>query len=215
MRLLELFSGTGSVGRAFAARGWEVVSLDSDPKAEPTICQDILTWEPEGDFDFVWASPVCTEYSRAMTRRPRSLEAGDRLARRALEIIRKLQPRSWAIENPQTGLLKTRPFMQGLPFQDVTYCKYGYRYRKATRIWSNLVWEPRPMCRAGSRCEAFAGRSHPEQAQRGSSRRNGNAQTQQQLYSMPPALCDELAEAATSSLASLPPPTPPPSSASS
>ena len=34
-RLLELFSGTGSVGRAFAELGWKVVSLDLDPKAEP------------------------------------------------------------------------------------------------------------------------------------------------------------------------------------
>ena len=215
MRLLELFSGTGSVGRAFQAKGWEVTSVDSDPKVKPTICEDILAWEPVGAYDMIWASPVCTEYSRAMTRRPRDLEAGDRLARRALEIIDRLRPRFWAIENPQTGLLKTRPFMQGLPFRDVCYCTYGYRYRKATRIWTNLPWQPRFMCLKGSRCEAFANGRHPEQAQRGSSRRNGNTQTQQQLYSMPPALCDELAEAATSSLASLPPPTPPPSPAGS
>ena len=45
-RLLELFSGTGSVGRAFAELGWEVVSLDLDPNAEPTICADVCSWEP-------------------------------------------------------------------------------------------------------------------------------------------------------------------------
>ena len=43
-RLLELFSATGSVGRAFAELGWEVASLDLDPKAEPCICADVCSW---------------------------------------------------------------------------------------------------------------------------------------------------------------------------
>ena len=43
MRLLELFSGIGSIGRAFEALGWEVTSLDLE--GEPTIKCDILDWD--------------------------------------------------------------------------------------------------------------------------------------------------------------------------
>ena len=70
MRLLELFSGTGSIGRAFEALGWEVTSLDLE--GEPTIKCDILDWDhtkfPPGHFQVVWASPVCCEFSKALTR---------------------------------------------------------------------------------------------------------------------------------------------------
>ena len=92
-----------------------------------------------GYFDMIWASPPCAEYSRALTRRPCKLEEGDRTAIRTLEVIRDLRPRFWCIENPQTGLLKRRPFMANLQWSDVTYCKYGYPYKKATRLWH---WEP-------------------------------------------------------------------------
>ena len=44
-RLLELYSGTGSVGRAFAALGWDVVPVDLDPRANATFCCDIAAWE--------------------------------------------------------------------------------------------------------------------------------------------------------------------------
>ena len=63
MRLLELFSGTKSVGRAFEALGWEVTSLDADATTRPSICADIREWDyrtyPPGHFDLIWASPVC------------------------------------------------------------------------------------------------------------------------------------------------------------
>ena len=42
MRLLELFCGTGSMGRAFAQLGFEVVSLDSDPEAGATHTCNVL-----------------------------------------------------------------------------------------------------------------------------------------------------------------------------
>ena len=106
-RLLELFSGTGSIGRAFEAEGWEVASVDLDPRFRPTVCCDVMQPDERslGSFDMVWASPVCTEYSRALSRRPRDLATGDRLVLRTLEIIGNLRPRWWAMENPQTGLL--------------------------------------------------------------------------------------------------------------
>ena len=102
-RLLELFCGTKSVGRAFEAAGWEVVSLDIVSKFEPTILCDIRSWDYTtfpGHFDMVWASPVCTEYSRALTTRPRRLLEGDALVLSALEIIAHFDPLMWVIENP-------------------------------------------------------------------------------------------------------------------
>ena len=92
MRALELFAGTGSIGRAFERLGWDVVSLDIDSKCQPTHAADVLSWDyriyPSNYFDFVWDSPVCQHYSIARTTGgPRDLLSADRLVRRALQII--------------------------------------------------------------------------------------------------------------------------------
>ena len=46
MRILELFSGTGSLAKVARAQGHEVVTLDICPRHNPTICVSILEWDP-------------------------------------------------------------------------------------------------------------------------------------------------------------------------
>lgn len=157
MRLLELFSGTGSVRKAVGEKFDEIVSLDILEKFNPTIKSDIMTWNyrqyPPGYFDCIWASPPCTEYSAVLygrPNRPRDLDMANAIVQRTIEIIDYFKPEKWFIENPQTGLLKDQEFMWGIPFIDLDYCKYGMSYRKRTRIWTNTDIE-------GKRCNKDCG----------------------------------------------------------
>ena len=151
MRILELFAGTGSVGNVALRKGWEVVSLDLDPAAQATHTCDILYWDytqyPRDHFDCIWASVPCTEYSTIMNKRPRRLAEADAIVERTLDIIAYFSPSAWWIENPLSGLLKTREFMLGLPYIDVSYCRYDYPYRKDTRIWSNVPYDNPLRCK--------------------------------------------------------------------
>ena len=80
----------------------------------------------------------------------------------------------------------------------ICYCKYGFRYKKPTAVWHNLPWTPsQGPCRKGDRCEAFRGTRHPETAQRGPTKGREGSNSRDQLYSIPPALCDEIAASAT------------------
>jgi hypothetical protein len=59
--LLELFSGTGSVGRAFRARGWDVFSVDIDAASKPTLVANVLDLQHDTlppRVDCIWASPL-------------------------------------------------------------------------------------------------------------------------------------------------------------
>tara|TARA_R100000700_G_C3142073_1_gene123553 strand:+ start:80 stop:760 length:681 start_codon:yes stop_codon:yes gene_type:complete len=156
LKVLELFSGTGSVGKVAKSLGWEVLSLDLELEAD--LKMDIMDWDyksyPRDSFDIVWASPPCTFYSNLqncwMGRRKADgilitkevLEnqriESDKLIRRTLEIIDYFNPELWFMENPQRGQLKNRDIVKGLPFYDVSYCMYSdWGYEKRTRIWTN------------------------------------------------------------------------------
>ena len=44
LRVLDMFSGTGSITTAFRRAGHECDSLDLDARFEPTFCTNVLTW---------------------------------------------------------------------------------------------------------------------------------------------------------------------------
>ena len=202
--LLELFSGTGSVGRAFRAHGWGVFSVDIEESAKPTLVADVLRLQPEQlppNVDLIWASPPCTHYSRARTKAktPRDLEGSDALVRKVLELVDHYMHIDFFMENPHSGLLRYREVVDGIPMQVVDYCKYGKPYRKRTSIWTNSGWVPqRPLCRHG--CPATSGKRHTASAQQGSNSRGGSDRrfTRDELYSIPPELCNEIAAFASS-----------------
>jgi hypothetical protein len=170
--LLDLFSGTGSVSNyARGQLGWEAVTLDRDAPAH--LHMDVMDWDykqlPPKSYDFIWASPPCTEYSCAKTTGKRNLELADSLVQRTLEIIDYFKPPlGYCIENPQTGLLKGRTFMQNRPYTDVDYCKYDMPYRKRTRIWNNIQdkWTPKPLCKRDCDSLIEGTKKHKQIAQR-------------------------------------------------
>ena len=193
-RLLELFSGTGSVGRIFRARGWEVINIDSDPKTRPAIVADIGSFEYRmlgGAFDCVWCSLPCTQYSiaRSYAKTERDLDGSDQLVRRCRDIISCFQPMAWFIENPHPGLLKGRDVVADLPSVVVDYCMYGWPYRKRTIIFTNTTGQ-RWTVLCNHDCEASDGKRHTNWAQKAGKAKRGF--TRQELYAMPPLLCEEV-----------------------
>ena len=87
-RMLDFFSGTGSVSDYFRRQRYQVESMDMNPKSKPTILTDILGWNyrvyPPGYFDIIAASPPCEEYSAAKTTAPRDFERSDKIVRQTL-----------------------------------------------------------------------------------------------------------------------------------
>ena len=85
-------------------QGWEVTSVDSDPRAHATVHAVIAGWDCSalrGQVDVIWASPPCTMYSvarRGSTDEERA--ASDKLVRRALEIVEALENQPLFIEKP-------------------------------------------------------------------------------------------------------------------
>lgn len=162
MKVLDLFSGSKSLEKICKLKKWEYTTLDNSAKLRPDILVDILEWnyrDYKGEPDIIWASPPCTEYSKfnnALPYKTPNIEKANKLVEKTLEIIEYLKPKYWVIENPQTGKLKDQPFMRGIPYKDVTYCKYGKGHRKQTRLWTNIKeFEPRPLCSRGSPCAKY------------------------------------------------------------
>ena len=196
--LLELFSGTGSIGTAFRQVGWEVFAVDLDARTEADLHIDVMNLTPSmlpPHIDAIWASPPCTQHSRARTtaKTPRDLIGSDALVQKVLDLVAHYKV-PFFFENPHSGLLKSRAVVAGIPMQVVDYCRYGKQYRKRTAIWTDTAWVPqRPLCKFD--CVSSSGlKRHAEVDQRGGRGKNDTRRSQNELYSIPAELCSEIAE---------------------
>ena len=116
--LLELFSGTGSVGKVFEAGGWAITSVDILPRFGPTLLKSVLDLalsDIQTPVDLLWASPPCTHYSTARTtaKTPRDLEGSDRMVQKCLDLAMELRC-PYFMENPHSGMMKGRAVVAGL-----------------------------------------------------------------------------------------------------
>lgn len=207
MKVLELFAGTRSIGKAFEARGHEVYSVEWDKKFENIdLYIDIAELSANeilrefGRPDVIWASPDCATFSVAAIskHRRRNPETGsldpiseyasfcDRVDQHVLELIRELSPRYYFIENPRGGMRKMS-WMQGLPRYTVTYCQYGETRMKPTDIWTN---HPDPKfklpCKNGDPCHEKA----PRGSRTGTQKLNGTKERSR----IPVALCEHIVD---------------------
>jgi hypothetical protein len=207
MKVLELFAGTRSIGKAFEQRGHEVFSVEWDKKFEhinlyadigQLSAQEIL--EKFGKPDVIWASPDCTSFSISAISHHRKLNPltgnldpvsdyakfCDQVDQHVLALIKELNPTYWFIENPVGGMRKM-VWMKDLPRYTVTYCRYGDKRMKPTDLWTN---HPNPQflppCHNGDPCH--------ESAPRGSRTGTQGLKNAMERSRIPDKLCEHIVD---------------------
>ena len=205
IKVLELFAGTRSIGKAFERKGHEVYSIEWDKSFEDIdwyedigkiTAQDII--EKFGKPDVLWASPDCSSYSLAAISHHRTKEPDGNLAPKTeyakfcdevnthvIELIKELDPAYFFIENPRGGLCNMR-FMRGIPKHLVTYCQYGDFRMKPTHIFTNYPDPQFKHCKNGDKCHTPA----PRGSQTGTQGIKGSKDRSR----IPDALCDYIVE---------------------
>ena len=213
LKVLELFAGTRSIGKAFEARGHKVFSVEWNKLFDhidlyadigKLTADEVL--EKFGHPDVIWASPDCATFSVAAISRHRRLNPltgnldpqtdyarfCDKVDQHVLDLIRELKPTYWFIENPR-GAMRKMVWMRDIPRYTVTYCKYETdrpveeRRMKPTDIWTNHP-NPRflPPCSNGDPCHA--------KAPRGSRTGTQGLKGQRERGVIPTALCEHIVD---------------------
>lgn len=207
MKVLELFAGTRSIGKAFEKRGHEVFSIDWNTKySNIDLYKDIKNISAQeiidlfGYPDVIWASPDCTTFSIAgiYNHRKKNKETGnldpvseyakycDLVDIHMLELIKDLNPKFYFIENPRAGM-RVMEWMQNLPRYTVTYCQYGDTKMKPTDIWTNHPNPQfKPPCKNGDNCHM--------RAPRGSKKGTQGLKTIAEKGMIPSQLCEHIVD---------------------
>lgn len=171
-KLIELFSGHGTVSEEFRKQGFETFQIDIRKRkgvCMPDLQADIMNVFPDQIFDLfgqpdaVWFSFPCETMSNLAGNQhyennlPVSEKAYQHLAllEHTLELVRQLNPILFFGENPRGRLRKNRMFRAWLDqhngvVKELTYSSYGADTIKPTNIFTNAAdWTARPLDRYG------------------------------------------------------------------
>lgn len=156
--VLELFSGSQTLRKAFEASGHTVTSLDIKKLRGTnidTIITDIMDWNYrdylESQFDVIWIGLPCTTYSKASGhkhfydyQKPRTSEAIKSLEifTKIVAILEYFNPLIWYIENPAGGFLNfphIKDFIRNTNcnIESFYQSSYGYPIPKHTVLLTN------------------------------------------------------------------------------
>lgn len=144
---VDLFSGLGGFSEAMLQRDWDLIRIDNEegfshiPK---TTIADVSLLTPD-DFpqkpDLVLASPPCIHFSSASRWRywkngspAPEVKGSVELVKYTLDLIHKLDPDYWVLENPR-GMLRK---IIGPPIVTTHWGSWGMPYLKATDLWGKL-----------------------------------------------------------------------------
>ena len=126
--ILDLCGGTGAWSRPYKEAGYDV-RLITLPE------NDIRDYIPPENVYGILAAPPCTEFSIAKDHKlERSLLSGMQVVLACFDIIRKAQPKFWAIENP-VGYLSN---FIGKPKYVFHPWWFGDPWTKRTALWGTF-----------------------------------------------------------------------------
>jgi hypothetical protein len=146
--VLDLCGGTGSWSAPWRQHGYEVYVVDPDPILEPTFCMTVheFRWKLLAGIiylppvDIILAAPPCTHFTNASAGlwakydQQGLTDVSMGIVYTCLELVDRLAPRLWALENPRgrlAALLGRRPSWHFQPYF------YGDPWKKETLIWGN------------------------------------------------------------------------------
>jgi site-specific DNA-cytosine methylase len=173
VKVLELFAWSRSIWKACNELWLQCFSSDRENFAEGggiDYVVDILDFDiSKIPFkpDVIWASPPCQWFSVACIGRNRNKDWSPKtdsarlwilLLEKTLEIIEKIQPKYFFIENPR-GMMRKMPHMKNFIRHTVTYCQYWDVRMKPTDIWTNNEnRKPKQPCKNWDSCHISAPR---------------------------------------------------------
>ena len=218
-KVLELFSGSRSIGKVAEKNGCEVFSVDNVAYPNTNWVGDIL------DFDYfateipdvIWASCPCTDFSVACIGKkwvsgteftPKTDLLGIKLFEKTLEIIKyylELNPNLiWWVENPR-GKMRKAPHWKTIPHtrHTVMYCQYGDNRMKPTDLWTNADGFVAKTCKNykyDSTGNVLNRHCHHESAQRGSVSGTQGLKGNHERSKIPQQLCEEVIECSLNNL---------------